>query len=401
MPLRYGRPMVAIPGPSIMPDRVLAAMASAMPDIYGREILAVSNEVFDRLPAMARTSGQAFLSISSGHGAWELALANTLSPGDRILVLESGRFAPLWGEAADFAGIDVHELPAGANGAIDLEATAAALHADSDHELVAVLCVHTDTATSVRNDIPALRATLDAAGHPALLMVDCIASMGCERFEMDAWGVDLAVGASQKGLMTPPGLGIVWVNDRAYQRVEQSGLGSSYFDWKRRGEATKIYERFSGTPPVSHLYGMREALRMIDEEGGLDAVWARHQVLADAVRAAVMAWSTPEGLNLWITDPSKQSNAVTAVHTGIVNARALAARCEKAGLTVGLGIIEPRHSFRIAHMGHLNPPMILGTLATIEGALRSLSAPLAGSGVEAAAAVVGEALRNRPPSGAM
>jgi alanine-glyoxylate transaminase/serine-glyoxylate transaminase/serine-pyruvate transaminase len=225
-------------------------------------------------------------------------------------------------------------------------------------------------------------------------MVDCIASLGCERYEMDDWGVDLTVAACQKGLMVPPGLSFLWAGPRALAAYDRAGLRTGYFDWGPRMKAEEYYQLFAGTPPISHLYGLHEALAMIRQEGGLEAVWRRHHVLADAVRAAVGAWSTPGGIECNIIDPAHRSNAVTTVLTGSIDAYRLARICEdQAGLTLGAGIGGfGGRAFRLGHMGHLNPPRVLGALATIEAALAAMGAPMAGSGIAAAAAAISTAL---------
>ncbi|MEM7271876.1 MAG: aminotransferase class V-fold PLP-dependent enzyme [Actinomycetota bacterium] len=387
--LNFGRDMVAIPGPSIVPDRVLAAMHRAMPDIYAGDLVDISDRIFARLPAIARTAGEPFVVIANGHGAWQMAISNTLARGDKVLVLESGRFAIVWGEMAEVSGVKMEVLAGSDDRPVDPEALRARLADDPGHEIRAVLCVQTDTATSVRNDIPALRAAIDAAGHPALFMVDCIASMGCEPFEMDDWGVDLTVAASQKGLMVPPGLAFLWAGERALDAHARSDLHVGYLDWDSRRDAEHHYQLYNGTPPVTHLYGLDEALTMIEEEG-LEARWARHEALAGAVWAAVEAWSCPGGLGFNIADPAARSTAVTTITTGDVDADELRRICaERAGLTLGLGIggLSGR-AFRIGHMGHLNPPMLLGTIATVEAALGSMGAPMGASGAAAAAAAL-------------
>lgn len=378
-----------------MPNRVLQAMATPMPNIYEGELVEVSDSVLTRLPAIARTAGRAFVTIGNGHAAWQMALDNTLVPGDRVLVLESGRFAITWGEMAATSGLDVEILPGDDRLPVDPDALAARLEADVDHSIDAVLVVQTDTATSVRNDISALRAAIDAANHPALFMVDCIASIGCERFEMDEWGVDLTVGASQKGLMVPPGLGFVWAGERALEAHRRNGCRSAYFDWTPRIDPDAVYYHYAGTPPISHLYAMSEALDMIDEEGGLDAVWARHETLARVVWTAIETWSTPGGLECQIVNRAHRSTAVTTVRSGSIDPDQLRQICEDhAGLTLGLGIGSPESDrFRIGHMGHLNPPMVLGTLATIEAALHAMKAPMGGSGLAVAAEFIGSTIR--------
>lgn len=389
-PLAAGPEIVAIPGPSVIPDRVLNAMHRAMPDIYAGELTEIIDEVFDALPGIARTTSRAFVPIGNGHAGWEMALSNTLSRGDLVLVLDCGRFAAIWGEMAEFNGLRVETITAPWGRAVDPAIVEERLRADAAGEVKAVLTVHVDTATSVRNDIPGLRAAIDAAGHPALLMVDCIASMGCERYEMDAWGVDVTIAASQKGLMTPPGIALVWAGQRALDAHATANLRTRYWDWTYRTEDGPYYLRFCGTPPVSHLFGLREAIAMIDEEG-LEARWSRHVRLADAVRAAVDAWSAPGGLGLLATASDERSHAVTTITTGSVDSVEVARVCrERMGVTLGLGIggVEGT-SFRIGHMGHVNAPMILGVLGTVEAVLHRMGAPVGGSGVAAATAALG------------
>ena len=395
MTLRYGRPQVAIPGPSIVPDRVLAAMHRPMPNIYEGPLLEVSNSLFADLPAVARTSGEVFIVIGNGHAAWQMAVSNTLCRGDRVLVLESGTFALVWGQQAAISGADVEVLPASAAGTVDPDAVEERLRADTGHDIRSLLVVLADTASGVRNDIPAIRRAIDRAGHPALLMVDAIASLACDRYEMDEWGVDVTVSASQKGLMTPPGLGFVWANDKALAAHARADARVGYLDWESRRNVDAHYQLYNGTPPISLLYGLREALDMLFEEG-LENAWQRHETLAAAVWAAVDEWHTDGGLECSVPDPARRSHAVTTISTGTVDADALRAVCEdEMGVTLGLGIgatDAPR--FRIGHMGHLNPPMLLGTLGSVEAGLHALDAPIGGSGVAAAARSIGTAIRS-------
>ena len=389
--LSQGREIVAIPGPSIIPDRVLSAMHRAMPDIYEGDLTTVIDSVWAGLPKVVQTSGRVFVPIGNGHAAWEMALSNTLSRGDHVLVLNCGRFAAIWAEMAEFNGLNVEVAEAKEGFANEPSALEERLRADVDHKIAAVLTVHVDTATSVRNDVPALRQAIDAAGHPALFMVDCIASMGCERFEMDAWGVDVTIAASQKGMMTPPGLGLVWANEKALAAHESADLRTRYWDWTYRSEDGPYYLRFCGTPPVSHLFGLAEALAMMAEEGW-EARWERHRVLADGVRAAVDAWSTPGGIGFIAQREDQRSDSVTSVTTGSIDALELRRLCrQQMGVTLGLGIgSDESASFRIGHMGHVNAPAILGVLGSIETALISMGAPLGASGVQAATAVLSQ-----------
>ncbi len=390
MSLRNGRHQLSIPGPSVIPDRVLNAMHRQMPNIYEGALADLADSVIADLPGVARTSGHAFIGICNGHGAWEMALSNTLSRGDRVLVLESGRFAVGWGEYARRLGIEVEVLNAPPRRGVSPAAVEARLREDSEHAIRAVLVVQVDTASSVWNDIAAIRRAIDAAGHPALYMVDCIASMGCVPFEMDAWGVDVTVGGAQKGLMVPPGIAFNWANQKALAAHREAGLRTAYWDWTPRMGEGEVYLRFAGTAPIPHLYGLREALDMIAEEG-LENIWHRHAVLARAVRAAVAAWSAPGGLEFVIVDPEARADSVTTLYTNGVDASRLRRICEdEAGLTLGIGLGEQfsGKAFRIGHMGHLNPPMALGTLGTIEAALAAMAAPMTASGVAAASRVI-------------
>ncbi len=393
MSLKHGRPLVAIPGPSVVPDRVLAAMHRPMPNIYEGALVELSDSILAEMPAIARTEGPAFICIANGHGAWEMALTNCLSRGDRVLVLESGRFAVNWGEMAKGLGIEVETLNAPTRRAVDPAAVEERLRADREHRIRAILVVQIDTASSVQNDIAAIRRAIDAAGHPALYMVDCIASIGCVPYRMDEWGVDVTVGGSQKGLMVPPGLGFTWASERALAAHREADLRTGYWDWTRRMSDGPHYWRYCGTPPVTHLYGLREALDMIAEEG-LENVWERHRVFAGAVRAAVAAWATEGGIEFNITEPGERSDSVTTLLTGGIDSQRLRRIAEEqAGLTLGIGLGDwEARAFRIGHMGHMNPPMVLGALATIEAGLAAMGAPVGGSGVAAAAARVGEAM---------
>ncbi len=393
MNLNRGRFLTSIPGPSVIPDRVLRAMHVAMPNIYEGDLIDTSISVLRDLPTVARTAGEAFVAVSNGHGAWEMSLTNTLSRGDKVLVLESGLFAMGWGEQAGVLGAEVEVLPCDTRDAVDPDAVESRLRADSAHQIKAILVVQVDTASGVWNDIERIRKAIDRAGHPALFMVDAIASLGCVPFEMDAWGVDVTVGGSQKGLMVPPGLGLVWANQRAMVAHRTADMRSPYWDWTARQQEGAHYFRYCGTPPVQHICALREALDMIFEEG-LENIWRRHRVFADAVRAAVEAWSAPNGLSFNIRSPHHRADSTTTIRTGSVDGDELRRICERdAGLTLGIGLGDSTgRVFRIGHMGHLNPPMVLGTVGTIEAALHAVDAPVGASGAEAAARVIADAL---------
>lgn len=394
MKLNKGRMLTSMPGPSVIPDRVLNAMHASMPNIYEGALVDTSLSIFADLPAIARTSGHAFMAISNGHGAWDMALTNTLSRGDKVLVLESGRFAPAWGDQAKLLGAEVETLEASDREPVNPGAVEERLRADTEHKIKAILVVQVDTASGVWNDIAAIRQAISAAGHPALYMVDCIASLGCVEYLMDDWGVDVTVGGSQKGLMVPPGLGLVWASDKAVTAHKNADMRAPYWDWTPRLESKEHYRRYCGTSPIQHIYAMRTALDMIAEEG-MEAIWTRHAVFASAVHAAVEAWSAPGGIEFNIIDPAHRSNSTTTVLSGSIDADRLCQVCEHdAGLVLGIGLGDfAGRSFRIGHMGHLNPPMLLGTLSTIEAALKAMDAPIGASGAAAAASVIADALK--------
>ena len=397
MSLAYGRPYLAIPGPSVIPDRVLNAMHVPAPNIYEGALEETVRGLVPDLRKVARTTADVAIYSCNGHGAWEAAASNMIRRGDKVLVLSTGRFAAGWGTVFERLGAVVETVDFGKRAPVALDRVEDALRADSAKAIKAVVVVHVDTATSVRNDIAGLRALMDAVGHPALLAVDCIASLAVDPFEMDAWGVDVMVAASQKGLMTPPGLGFVFLNEKA--RAASSDTASWYWDWTPRSRPAAFYEYFGGTAPTHHLLGLREALNMIAEEGGLEVVWARHAKLARAAWAAFEAWGQGGPLELNIADPDQRSHAVTALRIGGDNGTRLRRWVEeKAGVTlgIGLGMVEPDDPawhgfFRVGHMGHLNAHMLLGALGVIEAGMVALDIPFGDGALAAAARVVAEA----------
>ncbi|NVK59507.1 MAG: alanine--glyoxylate aminotransferase family protein [Rhodobacteraceae bacterium] len=398
MSLAHGRPYLAIPGPSVMPDAVLRAMHRASPNIYEGELVEMVRGMVPDLKYVAQTEGHVAIYIANGHGAWEAALSNVVAEGDRILVAATGRFGHGWADMAAGLGIEPQVIEFGRKGPLDPACIAEALAADTEHALKAVLVTHVDTATSVRNDVAAVRRVLDETGHPALLMVDCIASLGCDRFEMDAWGADVMVAGSQKGLMVPPGMAFVFFNDRAAERRAAMKRVSRYWDWTPRATPEFFYQYFGGTAPAHHLYGLRVALDMIREEG-LEAIWRRHETLARAVWAAVDVWGSEGPMSMNIADPALRSHAVSALRIGAPYGAQLREWTDsRAGLTlgIGLGMSEPDDPagtgfFRIGHMGHVNAHMILGALGVIEAGLQALGVPHGRGGVAAAAEVIGGA----------
>lgn len=391
MSLAFGREFLSIPGPGVIPDAVLQAMHRPAVDIYeGGALEEVTWTLLSDLKPVARTQGESFIYIGNGHAAWEAALANTLSRGDEILVLESGRFAVGWGQMAQSMGVGMDILPAPARRAIDPNAVEDRLRADTKHRIKAVLCVQVDTASSLYNDIAAIRQAIDAAGHPALFMVDVIASQGCMRYEMDAWGVDVTVGGSQKGLMTPPGLGFNWANEKALAAGQKADLRTQYWDWSLRRERPH-YRKYCGTAPIHMIFALRAALDILNAEG-LENAWKRHRTHANAVRAAVSAWAEGGVLEMNPIEPAERADSVTTVLTGEVDVTRLRKFChEELGLVLGRGIGEfEGKAFRIGHMGHLNPPMILGTLASTQVGLIASQIPHGSGALEAAAAAIAE-----------
>jgi len=403
MSLAYGRDHLAIPGPSTMPSRVLRAMHRPAPNIYAGELVEVTESILVDLNRLAGCTGEAVIYIGNGHAAWEAALVNTLGPGERLLGLCNGRFGRGWAGMATDLGIDVQTLEARPAEPIDPAQLEQILRKDDAQRIRAIATVHSDTSSSTRNDLAALRAAIDAAGHPALLMVDGICSFGCEPFDMAALGVDVYVSACQKGLMTPPGLALVFVGARA-QRARADAPRSPYWDWRPRIAAAMFPDRFCGTPPTHHLYALREALDMLFEEGR-EAVWARHRALAGVVWAALDAWSSAGDMAPLVAKREHRSLAVTAVRTAEGDAERLRDWCERvAGVTLGIGMdlqhIDPGGTvttrvpgsaqLRIVHMGHLNPPMLLGTLSSIDSGLKALGIVHGEGALEAATRTLAE-----------
>jgi alanine-glyoxylate transaminase/serine-glyoxylate transaminase/serine-pyruvate transaminase len=384
MTVSNGRQFLSIPGPSTVPDAVLAAMQRPAMDIYSGEMIGITDSCLKDLATIFRTGGRVYIYAANGHGGWEAALTNVLSRGQQVLVLESGRFAIGWGEMARMLGVEVEVLPGGWQRAVDPAALEERLKRDKTHAIKAVLVAQIDTASGVVNDIPAIRRALDAARHPALLMVDAVASLGCMPFEMDAWGVDVAMSGSQKGLMTPPGLAFVAAGARARKLHETAGLRTLYWDWTFR-EGEVHYQKYCGTPPEHLLFGLRKALDLLLAEG-LGAAIRRHALLAEATRAAVARWAEGEAIAFNIPHPPERANSVTCIVTPGIDPGSLLAYCrDRCGvvLGVGLGALDGK-GFRIAHMGHINAPMLLGTLGATEMGLKALRIPHGSGGVQAA-----------------
>jgi alanine-glyoxylate transaminase / serine-glyoxylate transaminase / serine-pyruvate transaminase len=391
MSLRAGREFLAIPGPTTIPDAVLQAMHRPAVDMYSPALIALTDGLLHDLRRLFGTSGRCYIYIANGHGAWEAALTNVLSKGDKILVLESGRFALDWGEAAARLGVTVDVLKGDWRRAVRPAEVKARL---SDHEgdtIKAVLATHIDTSSGVVNDIAEIGRAIKIIGHNALFMVDAVASLGCVPFNMDAWGIDLALSGSQKGLMTPPGLSFVAVNERTQTVHRNANLRTPYWDWTSR-DGESHYQKYAGTPPEHLMFALRQALDMIFCEG-LDNVFLRHRLLAEAVRRAVEVWKKGSAIDFNITDVSERSDTVTTIL--VDDPEPLQNYCNsQCGVVLGAGFGKMKgKAFRIAHMGHVNAPMVLGTLAVIEVGLAALGIAHGAGGVQAAIEYLSNAVK--------
>lgn len=398
MTLAKGPHHLAIPGPSIIPDRVQRAMHRASPNIYEGELVDITQSLISDLKLLANCTGDVAIYHGNGHAVWEASLCNLFSAGDRVMILDTGRFGQGWGLMAVNLGLDVVSLEFARNSQVDAGKLADELKADTAHKIKAVLTVQTDTSTSSSNDLEAIRQAIDSVGHPALLMVDAIASFGCEPFDMQAVGADVFISASQKGLMTPPGIALLFVSDRVWEFHESAGLNTPYWDMLPRIRPTMFPDHFCGTPPTHHLYGLREAVDMILEEGIVN-VWSRHRIHAHCVWAAIDAWSLDGELTCLIPNSKDRSLAVTAVLTGAGDALRLRQWCEQqVGVTLGIGLGASAtrgildNVFRIGHMGHLNPPTLLGVLACIDTGLKSLDIVHGPNALNAASQVLSESI---------
>ena len=384
MSVRFGREFLSIPGPTNIPDDVLQAMHRPAVDIYSGGMLGLGQSCHDDMRKVFRTKNRVYIYAANGHGGWEAAFSNVLTKGDKVLVLQSGRFAVGWGEMATMMGADVEVLPEALTNAVDPAKVEARLRQDKAHAIKAIMVVQIDTGSSCVNDIPAIRKAIDKAKHPALLMVDCVASLGCMPFEHDAWGVDVSMAGSQKGLMTPPGLAFVAASDKARAVHKSAGMRTMYWDWSfRDGELS--YHKYCGTPPEHLLFALRKSLDMLFAEG-LDNAFRRHALLAEATRRAVAKWAEGQVLSFNIAEPSARANSVTNVLVKGRDPQAILdyAR-EKCGVVLGVGLGElAGKAFRVAHMGHTNAPMVIGTLGSIEMALQALKIPHGAGGVSAA-----------------
>jgi len=382
-----GRHFLQIPGPTNVPDRVLRAMDRAMMDHRSADFGALTLRIMPRLQQIFDCAATVAMFPGSGHGAWEAAMSNTLNRGDKVLAFDNGQFAVSWNNVARSLGVEVELIPSDWRQPVDAAAAAARLAADTDHDIKAVMVVHNETSTGVRNDIPAIRAAIDAANHPALFLVDAVSSLASMEYHHDKWGVDVTVCGSQKGLMLPPGIGFNAISDKALAASEKADMGRFQYDWKPVLTMSKG-GYFPYTPPIALLYGLDEALDILLDEG-LTNVNARHARLAEATRRAVRGW----GLELYCADDAATSDTVTGIlmpdgHSGDAFRRA-ALDNYNLSLGSGLGPLADK-IFRIGHLGDLNELMLMGALCGVEMALGDAGVPHQKGGVAAALAFLGE-----------
>ncbi|KPK19785.1 MAG: serine--glyoxylate aminotransferase [Betaproteobacteria bacterium SG8_41] len=374
-----GRHFLQIPGPTNVPERVLRAIDSATIDHRGPEFQQMSKEVLAGLKQVFKTKSPVVIFPASGTGAWEAALVNTLSPGDKVLMYETGHFATLWHNMARRLGIDPVFVPGDWRHGVDAAQVEAKLAEDKSHAIKAVMVVHNETSTGVVTRVGEVRKAIDRAKHPALFMVDTISSLASIDYRHDEWGVDVTVAGSQKGLMLPPGLSFNAVSDKALAAVKSAKLPRSYWNWEEMIGANKD-GWYPYTPATNLLYGLRVALKMLIEEEGLENVFKRHDRHAEATRRAVKAW----GLEILCANPAEYSSSLTAVlmpegHSEIAFRQVV---LDRFNLSLGSGLSKIRDKvFRIGHLGDFNDLMLLGTLAGVEMGLGLAGVPHQKGGV--------------------
>ena len=390
MPFKSGRHFLQIPGPTNVPQRVLRALSRSTIDHRGPEFARLSLEVLAGLQRIFQTSGPVVIYPSSGTGAWEAALVNTLSAGDKVLMFETGHFATLWRNMATVLGLEVEFVATDWRHGVDPEVVEEKLVQDRDHRIKSVMAVHNETSTGVASRIPLIRDAMDRANHPALLMVDTISSLGSMEYRHAQWGVDVTVGCSQKGLMLPPGLGLNAISEKALQTSGSAKLPRSFWDWEAMLTANK-QGFFPYTPATNLLYGLQEAIQMLEEEG-LQNVYARHNRHAEATRRAVRAW----GLEVLCADPAEYSSSLTAVMMpeGFDADELLALILNKFDMCLGIGLGKVKGKiFRIGHLGYFNDLMLAGTLSGLEMGLSLAGIPFSKGGAGAALEYLEETLR--------
>jgi len=376
-----GRHFLQIPGPTNVPDRVLRAMDKPTIDHRSADFAELAKSCLEGMKAIFQTQNSVIIFPASGTGAWEAALVNTLSPGDRVLAFETGHFATLWSKMAANLGLRVDLVPGDWRHGVDPAVAAAKLSDDRDHEIKAVMVVHNETSTGVTSNVAAVRRAIDDTKHPGLLMVDTISSLASIDYRHDEWGVDVTVGGSQKGLMLPPGLSFNAVSPRAIEASKTSQLPKSYWRWDEM-LANNARGFFPYTPATNLLYGLREALKMLQEEG-LANVFRRHDRLAEATRRAVRGW----GLEIWACDPAEYSSSSTAVllPEGFSESAFRAVVLDRFNMSLGSGLGKTAGKvFRIGHLGDFNDLMLAGTLAGVEMGLELAGIPHRKGGINAA-----------------
>jgi len=385
-----GRHFLQIPGPSNVPDRVLRAMDMPTMDHRGPEFAQLTRDALDGMQQVFKTDADVVIFPASGTGAWEAALVNTLSPGDRVLMFETGQFATLWRGIAVDLGLNVDFVEGDWRQGVDPTEVAARLDADSQHHIKAVMVVHNETSTGVTSRIAEIRNAIDSCGHPALFMVDTISSLGSIDYRHDEWKVDVSVGGSQKGLMLPPGLSFNAISAKALAAAETSTLPCAYWNWQSMIKSNQT-GYFPYTPATNLLYALRESLKMLLDEQGLDNVFARHQRHAEATRRAVRAW----GLEILCQNPAEYSGSLTAILLpdgyDADHLRQLILERYNMSLGTGLGKVQGR-VFRIGHLGDFNDLMLAGTLSGVEMGLIGAGIPFDKGGINAAL----EYLANNP-----
>ena len=383
MDFRPGRHFLQIPGPSPIPDRVLRAMDRAVIDHRGPEFSELGLNVLRDIKPVFGTESHVIIFPSSGTGAWEAALVNTLSPGDKVLMFETGHFASLWQELAGKLGLEIEFVGGDWRSGVNAGQVEEKLRADNGHTYKAVCMVHNETSTGVTSNVPNVRASMDAAGHPALLMVDTISSLGSMAYQHDAWDVDVTVSGSQKGLMLPPGLGFNTISDKALQVSKSNRLTRSYWDWQAM-IANNESGYFPYTPATNLLFGLQESLAMLNEEG-LDKVFARHDRMAEATRRAVQAW----GMEVLCNNPDEYSSVLTGVMMpdGVDADVVRKVILDNFDMSLGTGLGKLKGKiFRIGHLGEINELTLIGALSGVEMGLSLADVPHQKGGVAQAMA---------------
>jgi len=381
MSFQSGRHFLQIPGPTNVPDRILRAMSRPTIDHRGPEFARLSLEVLEGIKRVFQTSGPVIIYPSSGTGAWEASLVNTLSPGDKILMFETGHFATLWRNIAVRFGLEVDFVPGDWRHGVDPATVEAKLTEDHHHNIKAVAVVHNETSTGITSRVPEIRKAINRAKHTALLMVDTISSLACIDYRHEEWGVDVTVGCSQKGLMLPPGLGFNAVSEKAIDASQSAKLPKSYWDWSGILKTNKA-GLFPSTPATNLLYGLHEAIQILEEEG-LQNVFARHDRHAEATRRAVQTW----GLEILCEDPNEYSSSLTAVMMpeGYSADALRKVILENFNMSLGSGLGKVADKiFRIGHLGNFNDLMLVGTLSGVEMGLSLTGIPSSRGGVTTA-----------------